>query len=201
MYLIHRNIQYQAICAKNPEPKKFEKMIAYNPRTKYEKPNRPSLKFDTKNIVVRKNVVATSVRESKKTNEDIARNVTDTGSFARTLNAMSPYWFLAIGFVLGSACGMFMCYLWLTRKISRCCRAGYRARRTNDIQRVSLLQNLWQLPEDSALDESGTASCPDTPPPPYREVMLRPGLYRNPLTTTNLNSNFNNVAASGAGYT
>ncbi|EZA56286.1 Immunoglobulin superfamily member [Ooceraea biroi] len=119
--------------------------------------------------------------------------------FAGTLNALSPYWFFTIGFLLGNACGIFTCYIWLTQKISCCrgCRARDIRRRGSDTQRISLLQNLWQL-EDSALDESGTTSCPGTPPPPYREVMLRPGLYRNPSVTTNLNNNFSDAA--GAGY-
>ncbi|XP_026828652.1 leucine-rich repeat transmembrane neuronal protein 2 isoform X2 [Ooceraea biroi] len=196
MYLAHRNVQYQAICAKGPEPKKFEKMIAYSPRIKYEK-YRPVIKSGVRDSVIttRKNVVSTPTRE----NAPARGNATDEGSFAGTLNALSPYWFFTIGFLLGNACGIFTCYIWLTQKISCCrgCRARDIRRRGSDTQRISLLQNLWQL-EDSALDESGTTSCPGTPPPPYREVMLRPGLYRNPSVTTNLNNNFSDAA--GAGY-
>jgi len=194
MYLTHRNIQHQETCAKEPEPKKFEKMIAYNPRTKHEK-HRPV----RINSNVRKTVITNGedIRPARENNTIARGNVTNETNFTRTLNAISSYWFFMIGFLLGSACGMFTCYIWLARKIS-CCR-GYRVRqRASDTQRISLLQNFWQL-EDSALNESGTISCPGTPPPPYREVMLRPGLYRNPSVTTSMNNNnLNNVAASGA---
>lgn len=168
----------------------FEKM---NRRVVQREKHRPAINSNVKNIVIttrRNSVVPTA---HKNTTDRI--NATSVTSFARTLNAISPYWFFTIGFLLGSACGIFTCYVWLVRKAL--CSRVYRARRRSDAQRVSLLQNLWQL-EDPAVNESGTTSCPGTPPPPYREVMLRPGLYRNPSVTTNLN---NNAIASSAGYT
>lgn len=118
-------------------------------------------------------------------NTIVCANATDDANFTKALNSISPYWFLVIGFLLGVACGMFTCYVWLTKNIV-CCR-GCRRQTENDAQRVSLLQNLWQF-EDSTVNDSAI-SYPDTPPPPYREVMLRPGLYRNASTTTNLNNN------------
>ncbi|XP_011707197.1 PREDICTED: amphoterin-induced protein 2-like [Wasmannia auropunctata] len=172
-YLTRRSIQYHAVCEKSAEPKKFEKMILYNPRIKYEK-RRPII---TSNSIIKRNTTkypTTSIPAHEK--NTVARvNARDVTNFAKALNSMSPYWFLAIGFLLGIACGMLSCYVWLTRKIS-CCR-GCRRQTDNDAQRVSLLQNLWQF-EDSAPNDNAI-SCPDTPPPPYREVMLRPGLYRN----------------------
>lgn len=178
IYLTRRNIQYHPVCMqKNLEPKKFEKMIVYNPQIKYEK-HRPSITLDSKrNITTKKRPIYK--------NTTTCVNATNKANFTKTLNAITPYWFFAFGFLLGSACGMFTCYIWLARRIS-CCR-GYRRRRDNDTQRISLLQSLWQL-EDSVFHEDAT-SCPGTPPPPYHEVILRPGLYRNPSVTTNLNNN------------
>lgn len=181
IYLIKNNIEHRAVCAKIPEPKKFEKMIIYDPQMKYEK-HQPSIKTNVniKKNTSRKNL--TSVLTIK--NTTICVNTTES-SFTKTLNAISPYWFFVFGFLLGSACGTFTCYIWLTRRT--CCR-GYREQRSNDIQRVSLLQNVWQF-DDPAFNDSRTISCPGTPPPPYREVMLRPGLYRSPSIITNANNN------------
>ncbi|XP_024873849.1 trophoblast glycoprotein-like [Temnothorax curvispinosus] len=170
VYLTHRNIQYYAVCEKSVEPKKFEKMIVYNPRIKHEK-HRPLITSNTKKNVTKKHPVPTSTHK----NTVAHVNATDEVNFTKTFNSVLPYWFLAAGFLLGASCGMFTCYVWLTRKIS-CCR-GCRRQSNNDAQRVSLLQNLWQF-EDSAVNDNAI-SYPDTPPPPYREVMLRPGLYRN----------------------
>ncbi|XP_014478710.1 PREDICTED: leucine-rich repeat-containing protein 24-like isoform X2 [Dinoponera quadriceps] len=175
LYLTSNNIEHSAVCVKIPGPKKFEKMILYDPQKKCEKCRPPkiankNMKKDTltpnKNCTPMPAIGNTTV---------CVNNTTEESDLTRTLNAISPYWFFAFGFVLGSACGTFACYIWLTRSVT-CCR-GYRERRSNDIQRVSLLQNLWQF-DDSTFNDSGTISCPGTPPPPYREVMLRPGLYR-----------------------
>ncbi|KAL6448534.1 hypothetical protein ACFW04_000432 [Cataglyphis niger] len=190
MYLAHKNIQYYPVCTKNLEPKKFEKMIVYKSQVGHEK-HRPSITLESniKNVITTKKFPA-FIPTYKNTTTCV--NATNKANFTKTLNAISPYWFLVLGFLLGSACSMFTCYIWLTRKTS-CCH-GYRRRRDNDAQRISLLQNLWQF-EDSVFHEDAI-SCPGTPPPPYREVMLRPGLYRNPAITTNLN---NNAATNNAG--
>ncbi|XP_012233860.1 amphoterin-induced protein 2-like [Linepithema humile] len=191
MYLTQKSIQYDAVCTtnsvepKNAEPKKFEKMIIYNPRIKYEK-HRPSISNIKKNTP-KKTLVSSPAYNNTSTCVNATRNET---SF-KILNAISPYYLFATGFLLGSACSIFICYIWLSRKIL--CRRRYRER--NDIQRVSLLQNLWQF-ED--VDFNEITSCPDTPPPPYREVMQRPGLYRNPSDMTNLN---NNIATTSTQYT
>lgn len=192
IYLTHKNIQYRTVCVKSVEPKKFEKMIVYNPpyqRIKYEK-HRPLITSSSsiKKNMTKKHPTSTSTHETTVA----CVNTTNETNFTKALNSMSPYWFFAFGLLLGVACGMFTCYVWLTRKIS-CCRGCHR-QTDNDAQRVSLLQNLWQF-EDTVNDSR--ISCPDTPPPPYREVMLRPGLYRNVSVTTNLN---NNVAANCTGY-
>lgn len=188
IYLARRNIQYYPVCTTNLEPKKFEKMIVYNPQIKH----RPSIISDSnikKNMITKKHSAFTPIYKNMTT----CVNATNNADFTKTLNAISPYWLLALGFLVGSACGMFVCYIWLTKKISCCC--GYRQPRDNDAQRISLLQSLWQF-EDAVFHEDAV-SCPDTPPPPYREVMLRPGLYRNPGVTLNLN---NNAATNSTGY-
>ena len=166
------------------EPKKFEKMIVYNPRIKYEK-NRPLINLNSN---IKKNVTK---KHSIPVHKDTIACVTTTDetNLRKTLNSISPYWFLMVGFLLGIASGMLICYVWITRKICRCSQTD------NDAQRVSLLQNLWQF-EDPLNDTA--ISCPDTPPPPYREVMLRPGRYRNISITTNLN---NNIATNSTEYT
>ncbi|KAJ8679769.1 hypothetical protein QAD02_015556 [Eretmocerus hayati] len=121
-------------------------------------------------------------------------------------SGVSPFWFLVTGFLLGSGATMILTYLWLSTTIS-CLIPRIRrveAADTTDAsssQRVSLLRNLWQQDsmgstEDNASSANGstttsptighmflpsgatvTPSCPGTPPPPYREVMLHRNLY------------------------
>ncbi|XP_025161062.1 uncharacterized protein LOC105190396 isoform X1 [Harpegnathos saltator] len=184
LYLTGKNIEHDTVCGKNTGPKKFEKMIVYDPHVKYEK-HRPSIiaNVNTKNALTpRKDL--TPVPTIK--DASICGNATAESDLTKTLNAISPYWFFVFGFLLGSACATFTTYIWLTKRII-CCRR-YRERRNNDIQRVSLLQNLWQF-DDPAFNDNETRhetrSCPGTPPPPYREVMSRPGLYRSPSVNTN----------------
>lgn len=140
-------------------------------------------------IMTRKNLASTPMPE----NATACVNAKE-GDFTKTLNAISPYWFFTLGFLAGSGCSMFMCYVWLTKKIF--CR--FRGRRGNDIQRISLLQNPWQFEDPVLNDDAQTISCPGTPPPPYRDVMLRPALYRNPSILVNLN---NNTTTSSTGHT
>ncbi|KYM95172.1 PREDICTED: leucine-rich repeat-containing protein 52-like [Cyphomyrmex costatus] len=185
IYLMRKNIQYHAICVKNVEPKKFEKMIVYNPQVKYKK-HRPLINLNS-NIMenmTNKHFTSTPGRENA------CATTTNESNFMKMLNSISPYWFLIAGFILGIASGMISSYVWITRKI--CC-----SRQTdNDAQNISLLQNPW-LFEDSPLNDTAI-SCPDTPPPPYRDVVLRPGLYCNVSVNTNLN---NNVATNSTEYT
>jgi len=164
-------------------------MIVYNPRIKYEK-RRPM--YINSNSSIEKNVTKKHSTSIVHENTVACVNTTDETNFTKTFNFVSPYWFFAIGFLLGIACGMFIGYVWLTRRIF-CCR-GCRRQTDNDAQR-SLLQNLWQF-DDSILNDSAI-SCPDTPPPPYCEVMLRPGLYRN-ASVINLN---NSVVTNSMVYT
>lgn len=176
LYLNYKKIQYQAVCKRDSEPKKFEKIIAYDPQTKSEK-YQPSITFFKKKQDSNKKTVLTTkknILSTRPQNTTACINTPIKTNFMKVFNAMSAYWFFAIGLLTGSACGMVACYIWLTRKIT-CCH-GYRNRRTNDTQRVSLLEDSFQF-EESVCDE-GRISCPGTPPPPYREVMLRPGLYR-----------------------
>lgn len=164
-------------------------MIVYNPQM-YEKHQPLITSNSNKKTVTKKHSISTPTHENTVTKVQCV-NATNETNFTKALNSVSPYWFLVIGFLLGVACGMLTCYVWLTRKIS-CCHG----QTDNDAQRVSLLQNLWQF-EDSAVNDS-TISCPDTPPPPYYEVMLRPGLYRNASVARNLN---NNVTTNNTEYT
>ncbi|XP_025987114.1 leucine-rich repeat transmembrane neuronal protein 2 isoform X2 [Solenopsis invicta] len=188
IYLTHRNVQYHSVCATSAEPKKFEKMIVYNPPIKYEK-RRPLIISNSKKNMTKKYLTSTPTYENKVA----CINTTKEASFAKVLHSISPYWFFTFGFLLGVACGMFTCYFWLTKKMS-CCSGCCRRRTDNDAQRISLLQDSWQF-EDSV--NNSTISCPDTPPPPYREVMLRPGLYRNTSVTTNSN----NIVTNNTVYT
>ncbi|XP_043489782.1 toll-like receptor 2 [Polistes fuscatus] len=166
-----RHVEYDPICNKTSQgPKKFEKMIL-----------KPLM--DSK---VRTNFSKDYVKleESPKCNNEIQNSSTtltkDLQTIYKKYSSMKPYWFLIMGFLLGCATGMLVCYLYSWKKFIYCCREdNYHARTTYDTQGVFLLRNQWHVAATGpTLNSSQTVSCPGTPPPPYREVMLRPGLYR-----------------------
>lgn len=179
MYLTHNNIEHQTVCTRLSEPKKFEKIVLYNPYIKYEErqPQLPS------NVNIKKTRIVTEQNPTTFTaliHENITTymiNTTDKTSFATILDTISPYWFFVTGFLVGNAFGMFICYICVIAG-STSCRV-YRRQGSNDPQRIALLQN-WQY-EDSTFDESThqMISRPDTPPPPYSDVILRPEFYPN----------------------
>ncbi|XP_015171874.1 PREDICTED: slit homolog 1 protein-like [Polistes dominula] len=170
-----RHVEYDPICNKTTTlgPKKFEKMIL-----------KPLI--DSK---IRTHSSKDYVRfeESPKCNNDIQNSsntstINDLQMTYKKYSSMTPYWFLIMGFLLGCATGILICYLYSLKKFIYCCRDNnYRAHTTyDDSQRLFLLHNQWHVAAATGptLNSSQTISCPGTPPPPYRDVMLRPGLYR-----------------------
>ncbi|XP_014206966.1 reticulon-4 receptor-like 2 isoform X2 [Copidosoma floridanum] len=119
--------------------------------------------------------------------------------FVATLNNLSPFWFLLTGFLFGSVATMLFTYLWFSDSVT-CPRRIRSSEIVNspevNSQRVSLLRHLWQqenLPSSDEVSVRGgegvgptvflpalgatVPTCPGTPPPPYREVMLHCNLY------------------------
>lgn len=179
-----RRINYDSLCDKSlPGPKKFEKMILKElpDSTSHSRP------------------LSSTVTESKKAwgngkcaeepkNVSTVSSNAEDNEFQRNMQSVSPYWFLVMGFLLGCATSMVVCYACLSSRFLCCRRHDYRDTHNVDPQRIFLLQNQWHVTEPT-LDSSQTISCPGTPPPPYRDVMLRPGLYRNAPANSNLNNN------------
>lgn len=167
-----RHVEYDPICNKTSQrPKKFEKMIL-----------KPLM--DSK-VRTHSSKDYVKFEESPKCNNEIQNSsstvTNDSQMMYKTYSSMTPYWFLIMGFLLGCATGMLLCYLYSWKRSIYCCREdNYHAHTTyDDPQRLFLLRNQWHVAATGpTLNSSQTISCPGTPPPPYRDVMLRPGLYR-----------------------
>ncbi|XP_031844686.1 uncharacterized protein LOC116432244 [Nomia melanderi] len=172
-YLVHKNIEFSVICGKK-YPKKFEKIVIA-----------PAIKKPTyhQSIIANATVVVTQKTEPEVTKPLDDREKSIYKTVAKETNIISLYWFLVIGFILGIATGMVSSYIWLSGKYTQCWR---RDNFLNDTQRHSLLFSPYLL---NSVDSNAslTESCPGTPPPSYRDVMLRPSTYRCLSRTSNLN--------------
>ena len=164
-YFRNKKIKFTSICDTHG-PKKFEKMI------KLEESTKKSAEF---RLSPSENPWDPDVREKENVLKALnAVNISENfNNFSTTMRNSSPYWFIGIGFILGSATTLIGIYVWFSTAMT--CRL-LRIQRRNPVesrdvtsQRVSLLQNLHGTSESPI--------CPGTPPPPYREVMLHRNLY------------------------
>ncbi|CAK9809701.1 Immunoglobulin superfamily member 10 [Anthophora plagiata] len=164
---------------------KFEKMIIL-PVTKqrnYQHSAIENMSTEETKSVTRHNVSSTLSNK----NVSIHEQTPNRTSIIRT-NVFTSYWLFCAGFISGLFCGLVMSCIWMWRKFLCNQRGRHRDRFYNGSQTVSLLRNSYLR---GYIDNDGSLiqSCPGTPPPPYREVMLQPNLYRSPSTITNLNNN------------
>lgn len=179
------NVVFKKVCneKKLPQkpriPHKFEKMIALDaaPTASTGKSGRLLAKIKNR----RKS------SNGKTTTQLCAPRLVTTskvGDYSGSgLEDVSAYWFVAIGFLLGSSLGTVATYLWLAKTITRSL-TSLRRRTTRSgsstiaDQRVNLLDNLWR----SSVEDTSrpTTGCPGTPPPPYRDVMLHARRYPRP---------------------
>ncbi|XP_043475251.1 leucine-rich repeat-containing protein 19-like [Leptopilina heterotoma] len=195
-YLQSKKVKFAQFCESSTTGvKKFERM-------KLETPTSPPKKtFDIRLTFPDKSTELEEPWEMVKNNEDDNDENNDDDEIFKTLQALntsrnynlssnminsSPYWFIGIGFLLGSASTLIATYLWLYAAIS--CKLLRFSRETDldrtnatsssatssSSQRISLLQNLWSQNDDQ---NDALSICPGTPPPPYREVMLHRSLY------------------------
>ncbi|XP_003703999.2 uncharacterized protein LOC100876618 [Megachile rotundata] len=174
-----RNIQFKRICGAD-KPKMFEKMIIA-PQQLHPKPsNRPSNRFQSPS---NRSTQMKHPNLDTNTPSICENNGQEIHSDAYGKH-FSSYWLLLIGFITGVACGMFGCYVWLSGAFRCNRRFSFRE------QRVSRLFD-WYLHDYIERESSWSwmESRPDTPPPPYGEVMLRPNFYRYPSTASNFNDN------------
>ncbi|KAL2749910.1 toll-like receptor Tollo isoform X1 [Vespula maculifrons] len=169
-----RKIEYDLICNKTIKgPKKFEKIML-----------KPLIYSKVRTHSSTSSKEYTKFQEVIKCEDNFQNSSTsstnDLQNIFKNYSKISPYWFLIMGFLLGCASSMAFYYVCLLKKFICCCREhDYRDRTTNDDpQRLFLLHSQWHVATEPTLDSSQTISCPGTPPPPYRDVILRPGLYR-----------------------
>lgn len=182
MYLSNRGIEFDEICGKKGNVRKFEKMIvlptitrnyhhskiAYPDETK-QRPNRIEMESN-----VRNNKTLSTCQET-----------TSPTSVTDSEDNFVAYWFLILGFILGILSRLVISYIWL---LGVClCNRRYSLERFNSRFIISREQSLLSLNGRMESDGSLSEFYPSTPPPAYRDVMLQPSLYRYPSRISNLN--------------
>ncbi|XP_020718233.1 leucine-rich repeat-containing protein 19 isoform X2 [Bombus terrestris] len=172
-YLNTKNIEFDEVCGKKINVKKFEKMINLPTTSRsYHHLANASMLFDETKSVTEYNVSNTVKDKNLSTCEQMI-NQTHVVDYKPVV-----YWFLLLGFILGISSGLFISYIWLSRMYLCNRRYSYHEQFNDELitsQRLSLLDLYLQglISSDRSLIES----CPSTPPPQYRDVMLRPSLY------------------------
>ncbi|XP_076160454.1 uncharacterized protein LOC143143268 isoform X2 [Ptiloglossa arizonensis] len=176
IYLTDKQIEFDEVCIKKTNPKKFEKMIL-PPKKKQQDYHH----WTIKNTTIQETELVTKNNFSNPNN-------TNLSTYEKTENqkhSFAFFWFLGIGFICGAACGMVISYIWLS---GRCiCTRHWHQEHNDAFQRFSLLSNSYL---HNSIDSTVllTESCPNTPPPSYRDVVLQPSLYR----CLSRHSNFSN---------
>ncbi|KAK9295964.1 hypothetical protein QLX08_009865 [Tetragonisca angustula] len=183
MYLRNKGIEFDEICSKKGNVRKFEKMIVLPTITRnYHRPkvaDPEEIKQRTNRIEVESNI-----RDNKtlSTCQETACPTPDTDSED---NNSVAYWFLILGFILGILSRLVISYVWL---LGVClCNRRYSLERFNSGFVISREQSLLSLNGRMESDGSLSEFYPSTPPPAYRDVMLQPSLYRYPSRISNLN--------------
>lgn len=160
-YLEGRKIKFNPPCVS--ANKKFEKMIDASSQ-RHGDSKEPEIDQRPENAWITDPPAVTTIKE-------ICRNETpskagSTDELFAALATISPVWIFAVGFSLGLVTSMLGTYIWVTGTMCACkcpkIRRRDRARiLDNNSQRISLLG----------------PTCPGTPPPPYRDVMLHSSAY------------------------
>ncbi|XP_076627413.1 leucine-rich repeat transmembrane protein FLRT3 isoform X1 [Colletes latitarsis] len=175
IYLKYKDVKFGDVCTKNTNPKKFEKMILL-----------PTKKQD----IYHHWTITTGQETELVTNANYSNPLNNKNTTykqtACQMNNIDLFWFLLLGFIFGTACGMVVSYICLSGKYI--CSRHWRRNHNDASQRLSLLLNSY-LQDSVESSTSLATSCPGTPPPSYREVVLRPSLYRYLSRHSNLNNN------------
>ncbi|XP_060813270.1 podocan-like protein 1 isoform X1 [Bombus pascuorum] len=184
-YLNTKSIEFDEVCGKKINVKKFEKMINLPTKSRsYHHLANASMLFDETKSVTEYNISNTV----KDKNLSICEQMINQTLVVDSVDKSVVYWFLLLGFILGISSGLFISYIWLSRMCLCNRRYRYHEQFNDELitsQRLSLLDSYLQRLVNS--DRSLIESCPSTPPPQYRDVMLRPSLY--PPRVSNLNNN------------
>ncbi|XP_061928784.1 uncharacterized protein LOC107998122 isoform X4 [Apis cerana] len=187
IYLKYKNIEFNEICGKKNNSQKFEKMILL-PVTLRNYHHSAIMNTSTKKIKSITKYNISNILNNK--NLSICEQMINQTHIINSTDKFVSYCFLCLGFIAGISSGLIISYIWLSRKYSYNPRYWYRGQLHDDLivsQRMSLLNSFSQGRTDS--NGSLIESCPGTPPPPYRDVILRPTLYCYPSVVSNLNNN------------
>ncbi|XP_043276155.1 receptor-like protein 45 [Venturia canescens] len=177
-----RGVSFEKVCNDNKSkeshqvPKKMEKM------TMQDKNPQPETDRNSDRLLAKVKRLKNSTKTQKSPNQCLNK-VPSKEILRDSVSSLdiSPYCFLAVGFLVGSALSTVVTYLWLTRKSSRSSveREAIIDTESSEAanQRANLLQYFWQNNDESA---RSSILCPGTPPPPYRDVILHSHRYPRP---------------------
>ncbi|XP_043787982.1 leucine-rich repeat-containing protein 4C-like isoform X2 [Apis laboriosa] len=188
IYLKYKNIEFNEICGKKNNSQKFEKMILLPVTISRNYHHSAIVNTSTKKIKSITKYNISNILNNK--NLSICEQMINQTHIINSTDKFVSYWFLCLGFIAGISSGLIISYIWLSKKYLYNPRYCYHRQLHDDLivsQRVSLLNSFLQGRTDS--NGSLIESCPGTPPPPYRDVILRPTLYRYPSVVSNLNNN------------
>lgn len=182
MYLRNKDIEFDEICSKKGNVRKFEKMVVLPTMTRNyhhskianpEEPKERSNRIEMESNIPNNKTLSTCQETANPT------PVTDSED-----NSVA-YWFLFLGFILGIFSKLVISYIWLLGM----CLYNRRCNLERFNNRFSISRELSLLSLDGRMESDGSLSefYPNTPPPAYRDVMLQPSLYRYPSRISNLN--------------
>nr|XP_033322063.1 leucine-rich repeat transmembrane protein FLRT1-like [Megalopta genalis]XP_033322064.1 leucine-rich repeat transmembrane protein FLRT1-like [Megalopta genalis] len=164
-HLVHHGVKFLEFCGLK-HPKKFEKMVVAPTKDLTNYSRSAATNATTAGTVISKdNLTSVSDNKTQLICEESKKQMLLSNSL----------WLLVIGFILGTACGLIGSYIWLSGMCS-CVRSRRQGNTSSDVWGHTILLNPYLL--NSVDNHSLTESCPGTPPPSYREVMLRPSRYR-----------------------
>ncbi|KOX71376.1 Leucine-rich repeat-containing protein 4B [Melipona quadrifasciata] len=181
MYLRNKDIEFNEICSKKGNVRKFEKMVVLPTMTRNyhhskianpEEPKERSNRIEMESNILNNKTLSTCQETANPT------PVTDSED-----NSVA-YWFFFLGFILGILSRLVISYIWLLGTCLYNRRCSLERFNSGFISReLSLLSLDGRMESDGSLSEF----YPNTPPPAYRDVMLQPSLYRYPSRISNLN--------------
>ncbi|CAD1480351.1 unnamed protein product [Heterotrigona itama] len=186
MYLRNKVIEFDEICSKKGNVRKFEKMIVLDTIDTISRNHHHSEIANPKETKQRSNRIEMESNILNDKNLSTCQETANPTLVTYSEDKSVAYWFLTLGFVLGILSGLVISYIWL----SRICWCNQRSMREGlVISQLSLVNSYLQGRMDS--DGSLSELYPSTPPPAYRDVMLQPSLYRYSSRISNLNNDAN----------
>lgn len=183
VHLRRRNIEFDEVCKKKGYIQKFERMVILPVTVSrdYHHSANADVSIEKTTSVTKHNTSSTLTNKNLTMCEQMINQ-----NHTANLDQFLLISLLCLGFIFGISSGLVISYIWLSGRCSCSRRHRHHELLNNEFivsQEYSLLNSYLQGHTDS--DRNLIASCPGTPPPPYREVILQPSVYRCPSIVLN----------------